>query len=357
MAAQPERIRGTKSGQPGARRCQFITGWAAAGVLPLIADTGSAIPAPHASRSSRLLGRLFQWPPSRSLQPWSPQPGGFNRVAAAGATLFRWCRCCSSAPSSSSCHRQAGRAVRFLTHLTVLGSMGLTSQLLLVLRGYRKPLSNQPQLALLVSAVAMLVLCWLVPPRWGCGWPTAATWRWASASSCWRCAKAVRGTPRGLDLGGGRFAGHHQPGHARLDLGARRHDAIGRRAGRAVFRKPTSGSWAGPCGCATPMRWSSSRCWPRAPASTRSPGCPRTPMPGGWWGSFLRSGSAQSLGVVAVTLANPGHAGGTVRARRLQPCALRLGGPAAALHALGAQLGRLGDDGFLVLVRTEDPNS
>ncbi|MBP9909121.1 MAG: hypothetical protein KBF65_06990, partial [Rubrivivax sp.] len=93
---------------------------------------------------------------------------GFSRVAAAGATysvvpVLFVCAFLKLLPID-----EPDAQSRFLTHLTVLGSMGLTSQLLLVLRGYRKPLSNQPlQLALLVSAVAMLVLCWLVPPRWG----------------------------------------------------------------------------------------------------------------------------------------------------------------------------------------------
>ena len=55
---------------------------------------------------------------------------------------------------------------RFLAHLSVLGAIGLTSQLFVILRGYRKPVADQNLGRwLLASGAALLAVSWLVPPQ------------------------------------------------------------------------------------------------------------------------------------------------------------------------------------------------
>jgi len=280
---------------------------------------------------------------------------GFSRVAAAGATysvvpVLFVCAFLALLPIDEPAAQS-----RFLSHLTVLGSMGLTSQLLLVLRGYRKPLSNQPlQLALLLSSAAALVACWLLPPRWGMWLANTYGLTLGLGLIVLALRKAVRGT---------RVAWVSVAGASLAITSLVALDAIwvqGHAAPPAVHAAGALSSiaYVTIMGWAMRMRYAYAlemqQVLAQGPSFDPVTRLPSHAHAGRLVGSFLRSGSTQSLGVLAVTLANLA----TLEA---------LYGRAAYNHALyvsagrlrrctpiGAQLGRLGEDGFLVLVRTED---
>lgn len=280
---------------------------------------------------------------------------GFSRVAAAGATY-------SLVPTLFVCAYlgllplgDQPTQTRFLTHLTVLGSMGLTSQLLLVLRGYRKPLSSQPlQLGLLASAAAVLAISWMLPPRWSLWLATA----YGMALGLGLIALALRKALRGTRVAWISAAGVTL---ALTSLGAL--DWI-------AFRGSAAPSAAHAVAALSSMAYVSIMGWTmwmrhayalelkqvlaQGPSFDPVTRLPSHAHAGRLVNSFLRGGPAHSLGVVAVSLANLGTLealhGRAAYNHALYVCAGRL----RRCAPLGAQLGRLGEDGFLVLVRTED---
>lgn len=281
---------------------------------------------------------------------------GFRRVAAAGATY-------SVLPALFVCAFLALLPIddpltqsRFLTHLTVLGSMGLASQLLLVLRGYRKPLSNQPlQLALLLSSAATLAISWLLPPRWGMWLANGYGLVLGLGLIALALRKALRGTRVAWISAAGvslalislvtlDWIWLHGPGtppavHAVAALSSMAYVAIMGWAMRMRY------------GYALELK----QVLAQGPSFDPVTRLPSHAHAGRLVGSFVRSGSAQSLGVMAVTLANLATLealyGRAAYNHALYVCAGRL----RRCTPIGAQLGRLGDDGFLVLVRTDDP--
>ena len=93
---------------------------------------------------------------------------GFHRLAAVGATYALVPALFVGAYLGLLPAGEPATQTRVMAHLTALGAAGLAAQLLLVLRGYRKPgADRQARLALLLSAVAVLGPSWLMPPRPG----------------------------------------------------------------------------------------------------------------------------------------------------------------------------------------------
>jgi GGDEF domain-containing protein len=281
---------------------------------------------------------------------------GLRKVAAVGATyslvpaLFV-CSYLGLLPLGGQ-HTQA----RFLAHLTVLGSMVLTFQLLLVLRGYRQRSTDQKlRMGLLLSGFSLLLVTWLLPPTWGL-WLANG---YGFATGSWLIAVAARKALRGNRIAWISVAGVSL---ALVSLGSLlwlfTHPgtvAIGVHALAAT----SSLTYVAIMGLAMWMRFAYAlelkQVLAQGPSFDPVTRLPSHAHAGRLVGSFLRTGPAQPLGVIAVSLANLSS---------LE----NLHGRAAYNHALyvsagrlrrsapmGAQLGRLGDDGFLVLMRTDDP--
>lgn len=245
--------------------------------------------------------------------------------------------------------------VRYLAHLSVLGAVGLTSQLLLVLRGYRKPASDQAlRSRLALFGIAVLAIGWLLQPLHAL-WLAYAH---ATLNALWLIGLALRKALRGNRVAWISVAGVSL---AILSLGAL--------ASIAAIEQPTplvlhalgafsSMAYIAIMGWAMWMRYTYAAelrhvlaQGPSFDPVTRLPSHAHT---GRLVGSFQRSGSPCPLGVLAVSLANiatleqlHGRAAYNhalfVTAGRLRRCA-----------PLGAELGRLGEDGFLVLLRSDD---
>jgi GGDEF domain-containing protein len=252
--------------------------------------------------------------------------------------------------------RDPAAHARFLAHLNVLGTVGLASQLLLVLRGYTKQVADQRlRLALLATGCGVLAVSWLLTPQ-SAFWLSLAC---AAAMASWlivlALVKAIRGNRSAwISVAGVTLALVSLLSVSWLF-------AAGGVAPVAVHAVAATSSIA----YVAIMGWA---LWTRyayalelrqvlaqGPSFDPVTRLPSYAHAGKLVGSFLRSGSSQPLGVLVVSLAN---------------LALleQLHGRAAYNHALyvsagrlrrsvpvGTQLGRVGDDGFLVLVRTHDP--
>ncbi|TWO73342.1 GGDEF domain-containing protein [Caenimonas sedimenti] len=279
---------------------------------------------------------------------------GFWRVAAVGATY-------SLVPSLFVCSYiglipidDPETQARFLAHLTVLGSVGLTSQLLLVLRGYRKPTTDQRLwLLLLLLGGAILVASWTLPPIWGL-WLASA---YGFSHGLTLIALALLKARRGNGVAWISVAGVTL---ALVSLSSLVWIVTHGGVSVAVHGLAATSSmgYVAIMGWAMWMRYAHAlelkQVLAQGPSYDPVTRLPSHAHAGKLVGSFLRSGSTQPLGVIAVSLAN-------VAALE------NLHGRAAYNHALfvsagrlrrsapmGAQLGRLGDDGFLVLMRTKD---
>ena len=271
-------------------------------------------------------GGFSQWPPSCSLQPWSPQPG-FQPGGRRRRHLFGGAGAVRPRLPSAPAHRRAGRAVAsFLTHLTVLGSMGLT-------------LATAAGAARLPQAA--------VEPATAAG-PAGVGRRDAGSCAGWcRRAGDVAGQRLRLRLLGfglivlalrrpcaapawpgsrrRAFAGHHQPGHARLDLGARRHTTpLAVHALRALSSMAYIGimGWAHvdalrPCAGAQAGAGPGPQLRPGHPAALARP-CRAAGGPSCAAGRRIAGRGGGDAGQPGTLEA--------VRARRLQPCALRPAG-------------------------------
>jgi GGDEF domain-containing protein len=281
---------------------------------------------------------------------------GLRRVAAVGATY-------SLLPALFVCSYigliplgdQSTRA-RFLAHLAVVGGVGLTSQLLLVLRGYRKPASDQKlQLILVLSGGAVLVLSWFLPLEPGV-WLAHA---YAFAQGLWLIALALQKALRGNRVAWISVAGVSL---ALVSLGtlawiATRADVVP--VAVHALAAVSSMAYVAIMGWAMWSRYSHAlelrQVLAQGPSFDPVTRLPSHAHTGKLVGSFLRTGSTQPLGVVAVSLSNLGALeslhGRAAYNHALYVCAERLRRSAP----MGAQLGRLGDDGFLVLLRTQDP--
>lgn len=245
--------------------------------------------------------------------------------------------------------------LRYLAHLTVLGAVGLTSQLLLVLRGYRKPESDQAlRTTLVVLGIAVLAAGWLLQPL-------HALWlAYAHGTSLgiWLISIAVRKALRG-----NRVAWISVVGVSLAIV------SLGSLASIAAVQPPaplalhalaaiSSMAYIAIMGWAMWMRYTYAaelrHVLAQGPSFDPVTRLPSHAHAGRLVGSFLRSSSPRPLGVLAISLANVtaleqlhGRAAYNhalfVTAGRLRRCT-----------PLGAELGRLGEDGFLVLLRSDD---
>ena len=280
---------------------------------------------------------------------------GFWRMAVVGVTY-------SLVPALFVCSYigllpidDPARQARFLAHLTVLGSVGLTSQLLAVLRGYRKPTSDQRLwLLLLLLGGAILVVSWTLPPIWGLWLANAYGFAHGLSLITLALLKAKRGNGVAwISVGGVTLALVSLVSLVAIVT----HEGTAPVAVHALAAVSSIG-YVAVMGWAMWMRYAHSlelkRVLAQGPSFDPVTRLPSHAHAGKLVGSFLRSGATQPLGVIAVSLANLAS---------LE----NLHGRAAYNHALyvsagrlrrsapmGAQLGRLGDDGFLVLMRTQD---
>lgn len=280
---------------------------------------------------------------------------GFWRVAAVGATY-------SLVPALFVCAYIgllpiASDAVytRLLAHITVLGSVILTSQLLLLLRGYRKPAADhRVSLLLLLVGCGVLVVSWPMEPAWGL-WLSNA---YAFAHGFLLIGLALVKARRGNSVAWVSVTGVLL---ALVSLGSLLWIAIHpSRVPVAVHGLAATSSlgYVAIMGWALWMRYVHAlelkQVLAQGPSFDPVTRLPSHAHAGRLVGSFLRGGPAQRLGVIALAIANlaPLEAlhGRAAYNHALYVCAgrLRRGAP------LGAQLGRLGEDGFLVLVRTDD---
>lgn len=245
--------------------------------------------------------------------------------------------------------------LRYLAHLTVLGSVGLTSQLLLVLRGYRNPASDQSlRSRLVLSGLAVLLAGWLLEP-WHALWLAYAH---ATLLGVWLVMLALRKALRGNRVAWISVVG--------VSLSV---VSLGSLATIAAMDGPaplvlhglaafSSMAYVAIMGWTMWMRYAYAaelrHVLAQGPSFDPVTRLPSHAHAGRLVGSFLRSGPARPLGVIAVSLAN-------------LPALEQLHGRAAYNHALfvtagrlrrctplGAELGRLGEDGFLVLLRSDD---
>lgn len=280
---------------------------------------------------------------------------GFRRVAVAGFTYALVPALFVSAYVGLLPFADQAVQARFITHLNVLGAMGLTSQLVHVLRGYRQPILGQRvQLTLLLAGAAVLVLSWFVAVQQGLWLSMAYTF----TLGLWVLALALRKALRGNAVAWISVAG---VALALLNLSAL--VWIHARAGAVPLVAHAVAAWSSVAYVAI-MGWAM---WTRyayalelKQVMSQGPSFdPVTRLPshahaGKLVGSFLRSGSALPLGVIAVSLANLASLeslhGRAAYNHALYVAAgrLRRGAP------MGAQLGRLGEDGFLILMRTDD---
>lgn len=251
--------------------------------------------------------------------------------------------------------RNVDAQARFLTHLNVLGTIGLASQLLLVLRGYTKQEADQRlRLMLLATGCAVLGISWLLPPRAAFWLSVACAAAMAALLIALALIKAVRGnrsawiSVAGVSLAltslisvAGLFAYPGKPPLALHALAATSSIAYVAIMGWALWTRYAY---------ALELR----QVLAQGPSFDPVTRLPSYAHAGKLVGSFLRSGSTQPLGVLVVSLAN---------LELLE----QLHGRAAYNHALyvsagrlrrsvpvGTQLGRVGEDGFLVLLRTHD---
>jgi GGDEF domain-containing protein len=280
---------------------------------------------------------------------------GVRRVAAVGMTF-------SLLPALFICSYLGllpidhGAAQRFLAHLNVLGAFALTSQLLLVLRGYRKPMADRPlQLGMLLAGLAVLAVSWVMPPAAG----FSLSYIYANALGLWLIAIALMKALRGNRVA---WISAGAVSLALVSLGCVAW--IFERGGAApialhAVAAVSSLSYIAIMGWTLWMRYAYAlelkQVLAQGPSFDPVTRLPSHAHAGRLVGSFLRSGSAQPLGVVAVSLANLASLE-SLNGRAAYNHALYVSaGRLRRTAPMGAQLGRLGDDGFLVLLRTTDP--
>ncbi len=280
---------------------------------------------------------------------------GFRRVAAVGITYSLVPALFVAAYIGLLPAADRAQQARVLAHLTVLGAMGLTSQLMLVLRGYRKPRADHRlHLVLVLAGCAVLAATWLLPPDvglllanvyafglgfWLIGLALVKAWRGTRVA--WISVAGVTLALVSLASLGWIFTrgGVAPPGvHAIAALSSLLYVAI---MGRVMW-----------------MRYSHAlelrqvlRHGPSFDPVTRLPSHAQA---GRLVGAFVRAGSAQPVGVVAVTLANLASLESLHGRAAFNHALYVSAGRMRRSAPLEAQLGRLGDDGFLVLLRTRD---
>lgn len=281
---------------------------------------------------------------------------GFRRVAVVGATF-------SLLPALFICaylrllpiEGQAGQE-RFLTHLNVLGAFALTSQLLLVLRGYRKPASDKwVQLGMLLAGLAVMAVSWLLSAAPG----LMLSYAYAFSLGLWLIALALLKGMRGNRVAWISVAGVSL---ALVSLGTVGWIfARGGVAPLAVHALAATSSmvYIAIMGWTMWMRYAYAlelkQALAQGPSFDAVTRLPSHAHAGRLVGTFMRSGPAQPLGVVAVTLANLASLE-SLHGRAAYNHALYVtAGRLRRSVPMGSQLGRLGDDGFLVLLRTRDP--
>jgi GGDEF domain-containing protein len=280
---------------------------------------------------------------------------GFWRVAAVGVTY-------SVVPALFVCayigllpiHNDATYQ-RVLAHVTVFGSVVLTSQLLLLLRGYRKPTADQQvSLLLLLVGCGVLVVTWPMQPIWGL-WAASA---YAFVQGLGLIGLALVKASRGNSVAWLSVAGIVL---ALVSQGSLLWIAVHpSRVPVEVHGLAATSSlgYVAIMGWALWMRYIHAlqlkQVLVQGPSFDPVTRLPSHAQAGRLVGSFLRGGAVQHLGVVAVSLANlaplEGLQGRAAYNHALFVCAGRLRRAAP----LGAQVGRLGDDGFLMLMRTDD---
>lgn len=244
---------------------------------------------------------------------------------------------------------------RFLTHLNILGTIGLASQLLLVLRGYTKQDADQRlRISLLATGCAVLGVSWLLPP-WSAFWLSVAG---AAAMGCLLIALALVKAVRGNRSAWISVVGVSLAVTSLVSVAVLFASSGGAPLALHALAATSSIAYVAIMGWTLWTRYAYAlelrQVLAQGPSYDPVTRLPSYAHAGKLVGSFLRSGSTQPLGVLVVSLAN---------LELLE----QLHGRAAYNHALyvsagrlrrsvpvGTQLGRVGEDGFLVLLRTQD---
>lgn len=244
---------------------------------------------------------------------------------------------------------------RFLTHLNILGTIGLASQLLLVLRGYTKQDADQRLRTLLVATgCAVLGVSWLLPP-WSAFWLSVAC---AAAMASLLIALALIKAVRGNRSAWISVVGVSLAVTSLVSVAVLFASSGGAPLALHALAATSSIAYVAIMGWALWTRYAYAlelrQVLAQGPSFDPVTRLPSYAHAGKLVGSFLRSGATQPLGVLVVSLAN---------LELLE----QLHGRAAYNHALyvsagrlrrsvpvGTELGRVGEDGFLVLVRTQD---
>lgn len=281
---------------------------------------------------------------------------GFRVLAAAGVTYSLVPALFVSAYLGLLPIRNEAALTRGLIHVNVIGTMVLMLQLMLVLRSYRKPITDQRwQVALLLAGVAVLAVSWALSARQGLWLATA----YAVVQCLWVAGAALRKALRGnpiawLSVGGVLLALTSLVGMVWIHThGGRVPVAVHGLTATASIGYVTIMGWT------MWMRYSHAldlrQVMAQGPSFDPVTRLPSHAQAGRLVGRFLRAGPTLPLGVVAVSLANLAALeslhGRAAYNHALYMCAVRLRRAAP----LGSELGRLGDDGFLVLMRTDDP--
>jgi GGDEF domain-containing protein len=280
---------------------------------------------------------------------------GLWRIAVVGATFALVPALFVSAYIGLLPFEDPATHYRFLAHLTVFGAVGLALQLLVILRGYRKPTADQKVgFWLLVSGGALLAASWLA---------SASAALWLSCGFALALSLVLIGLALRKALRGNRAAWISVAGVTLAVMSLASLSWIVANQGAVALAVHAAGAtsslaYIAIMGWAMWMRYSYAlemrQVLAQGPSFDPVTRLPSHAHTGKLVGSFLRSGAAKPLGVLAVSISN-------------LPLLEQLHGRAAYNHALyvaagrlrrcmplGAQLGRLGEDGFLALVRSDD---